>query len=107
VAVLSGNRFALDTRIAIVAFAFILATVSIPMTGAWVVADSHCAITMDICHPAQSIDSAHGPLFAPAPQLFSMIFPSPDAVLAIDDAYLAMAGRIGEAPDLPPPKTHR
>jgi hypothetical protein len=105
VAVLSGNRLALDTRIAAVAVVFVLATVSTPMLCGWVVADSHCAITMDICHPAQSIDVGHAILFAPTPQLFSLHDVSRDAVLAIDDAYHAMVGRLGEAPDLPPPKT--
>jgi hypothetical protein len=105
VAVLSGNRFPLDTRIAAVALAFVLATVSIPMMSGWVVADSHCAITMDICHPAQSLDISHAPLFASAPPLFLMTDASCAAILAIDDVYRAMAGRLGEAPDLPPPKT--
>ena len=104
-AVLSAKRCALDTRVAIVALAFVLAAVSMPMMSGWVVADSHCAITMDICHPAQSIEVSHAPLFAPAPQLFSMTDNSRDAVLAIDDAYRATAGRLGDAPDLPPPKT--
>jgi hypothetical protein len=59
---------------------------------------------MDICHPAQSIDLSHAPLFAPAPQLFSLSDVAREAVLAIDDAYRARAGRLGETPDLPPPK---
>jgi hypothetical protein len=105
VAVLSGNRFALDTRIATIALALILATVSMPMVCGWVVGDAHCAISMDICHPAQSIDVSHAPLFAPMPHLHFVSEASRDAVLAIDDAYLAMAGRLGEAPDPPPPKS--
>jgi hypothetical protein len=105
VAVLSASRFTLDTRTAALALAFVLATVSMPMMSGWVVADSHCAITMDICHSAQSIYVSHAPLFAPAPQVFSLSDASRAAVLAIDDAYRACAGRLGEAPDLPPPKT--
>jgi hypothetical protein len=104
VAILSGNRLGLDTRLATVALALVLAAVSMPMCG-WVVADSHCAIAMDICHPAQSIDIGHASLFAPAPQLLSITEASRDTVLAIDDAYCATADRLGEAPDLPPPKT--
>jgi hypothetical protein len=74
------------------------------MSG-WVIADSHCTITMDICHPAQSIQVSHAPLFAPAPPVFSLSDASRDAVLAIDDAYRARTGRLGEAPNLPPPRT--
>jgi hypothetical protein len=105
VAVLSGNRFALDTRIATIALALVLAVVSMPTVCGWVVGDAHCAISMDICHPAQSIDVSHAPLFAPVPHLYLVSEASRDAVLAIDDAYRAMAGRLGEAPDPPPPKT--
>jgi len=103
---LRSRRFALDTRVAAVALALILAMVSAPMICGWVVADSHCTITMDICHAAQSVDVSQAPLMAPAPRLFSMRDGSRDAVLAIDDCYQAMAGRLGEAPDPPPPKTH-
>ena len=102
---MSGNHTAPESRIAAVALVLVLATVSMPMRCGWVVADPHCAITMDICHPAQSVDVSHAALFAPAPQIFSLRDGARDAVLAIDDAYRAMAGRLGEAPDLPPPKT--
>jgi hypothetical protein len=103
--VLSGSRIALDTRIAAVAMAIIFGMVTVPMVSGWVVADTHCTITMDICHPAQSIDVSHASLFAPAPQLFTITEASRAIVVALDDAYRAMAGRLGEAPDLPPPKT--
>jgi hypothetical protein len=102
---LNRSRFAIDTRIAAMALAMILATVSMPMMTGWAIADSHSALTMDICHPAQWIDVSHAPPFAPAPHLFSMNDVAHDAVHAIDDAYLAMAGRLGEAPDPPPPET--
>jgi hypothetical protein len=68
------------------------------------IVDSHCAITLDICHPAQSIDVSSAPMFAPAPRLFSMGACSSEAILVIDDAYRTMAGRLGEAPDSPPPE---
>ena len=103
-AVLSGYRFALDTRIATVALAFVIAMVGMPLVSGWVIADSHCAITMDICHPAQSADVGNAPLLAPVPQLFSRA-DIPRTVLAIGDMYRAIAGRLGEAPDLPPPET--
>jgi len=105
VAVLIASRFALDTRIATVALALILAIVSFPLMCGWVVADSHRAITMDICHAAQAVDVSSAPLFAPAPRLFAMNEASREAVFAIRDSYYTMAGRLGEAPDLPPPKT--
>jgi hypothetical protein len=104
VAVLSARHFALDTRIATVALALILATVTLPIVTGWVVTDSHCAFTMDICHPAQAVDISHAPLLAPAPQLFSKDLTAPDAVLAIYDGYRSMTSRLSEAPASPPPK---
>jgi hypothetical protein len=104
-AVLGANRGAIDTRVAIVALAFLLASVSMPVISGWVVADSHCAITMDICHPVQASDVSHAPLFAPAPQVVSMSEVSREAIIAIDDGYRVIAGRFGDAPDPPPPKT--
>jgi hypothetical protein len=82
----------------------VLASVSTPMVCGWMIVDSHCAITMDICHPAQSLDVSSAPLFAPAPRLFSMNAVSCEAIRAIDDGYRTMAGRLGEAPDSPPPE---
>ena len=102
---MSRSHFALDTRIATVALAMVLAVVSTPIVCGLVVTDSHAAITTDICHPAQSIDVGSAPLFVPAPQLFSFNGVSRDATHAIHDFYDMMAGRLGEAPDLPPPKT--
>jgi hypothetical protein len=79
--------------------------VSMPVMSGWVIADAHCAVTMDICHPAQSADVGHAPLFAPAPQVFLIRDASREAVLAIDDGYRVSSSRLGEAPDSPPPKT--
>jgi len=104
VALLSRRRFALDTRIATVALAFVVAMVGMPMMSGWVIADSHCAITMDICHPAQTADVGHLPILAPTPQVLSMADLPRDEFLAIDDGYRAGAGRLCDAPDLPPPK---
>ena len=102
---MSASRYALDTRIATIALALVLAMVGMPLVGGSMVVDSHCAITMDICHPTQSADLNSAALFAPAPRLFSMNNRWRDAVLAIDDPYESLAGRLGEAPALPPPKT--
>ncbi len=104
-AVLKTARFALDTRIATVALALVLAMVSMPMVCGSLVVDAHCAVTMDICHPAQSADVSNAALFAPAPRLFSMNDGWGDAGRAIADAYDSLAGRLGEAPALPPPET--
>jgi hypothetical protein len=105
VAVLSPARFALDTRIATLALALVLAMVSMPMVCGSIAVDSQCAITTDICHPAQAADAGTAVLFAPAPRLFSMPGASRDAVLAIADSYDSLAGRLGEAPAPPPPET--
>lgn len=102
--VLSASRFALDTRIATVVLALVLAMVGMPIVGGSMVVDSHCAITMDICHSAQSADLNTAALFASAPRLFSMIDGWHDAVLAVDNPYESLAGGLGEAPALPPPK---
>ena len=101
---MTGRRCALDTRIATIALALVLAAISLPTVSGWVVADSRCAITMDICHAAQAADVSHAPLLATAPQLFSMSYPSGDALRAIGDGYRANTGRLSEAPDPPPPK---
>jgi len=102
---LSGHRFAIDTRVASVALALVLAVVSMPILSGWIITDEHCSITMDICHSAQSADVGHAPLFAFAPRLLSLSEAPRNAVLAIDDDYRAMIGRLLEAPDLPPPKS--
>jgi hypothetical protein len=102
-AVLSSKRFALDTRIATVALAFAVAIVTMPMMCGLVITDAHCTITADICHPAQSVDAAPV-LLAPTPKLFSLPDILHDAALAHVGAYHSMVSRLGQAPDLPPPK---
>jgi hypothetical protein len=104
-AVLSARRFALDTRIVTVTLALVLAVVSMPMACGWVVADTRSAIAMDICHPTQSLDVSSAPLLVPAPRLDSINYVFDGAVLKIDEAYRGIAGRLGEAPDSPPPET--
>ena len=103
-AVLSARHFALDTRIATVVLALIIATVTLPMVNGWVATDSHCSFTTDICHPAQAVDISHAPLLAPAPRLYLEHSIAPDAILAIHDRYRSMTNRLGEAPASPPPK---
>lgn len=103
-AVLSARNFALDTRIAAAALALIVAMVTLPVVTGWVVTDAHCCFTMDFCHQAQVVDVSHAPLLAPGPQKFSRNSNAPDAMLATDDGYQSMTGRLGEAPASPPPK---
>ncbi len=104
-AVLRASRFAPYTRIATIALAVVLAIVSMPIVCGWVVADAHSAITMEICHPTQSLDVSAAPLLVPSPRLDSIKYAFDGAVLKIDDAYRGIAGRLGEASDPPPPET--
>jgi hypothetical protein len=96
--------FRLDARIATAALALVLAIVSLPILSGWAACDVQCAITLDICHPTQSIDASHALLFASPPQLFTLIGSSHTPILAIDADNLAMTGRAGDAPEPPPPK---
>jgi len=80
---LNSSRVALDTRVAAAALALILAIVSMPTLTVWVVEETHCCISMDICHPAQAVDVVHGPLLAPAPARFAKLSTVRDAMLAI------------------------
>jgi hypothetical protein len=101
VVVLSHNRFALDLNNVGAALALVIAIVSMPMMCGWVIADSRCTLTMDICHPARSLDIGHAPLMAPAPLVLAT---TSDAVVSSVDGYRAMVGRLGDGPVLPPPK---
>lgn len=101
---MNRSSIAPETRIAAVALALILVVVSMPTLTAWVVEETHCCITMDICHPAQGVDVVHGPLLALAPTPFSKLSTARDAMLAIDDGYHRFYDRLCEAPDSPPPE---
>lgn len=100
-----GRRFALDARLTAFALALMIAIVGMPILNGWVVADSHCGITMDICHPAQATDIGHAPLLAPKAQPCAMNQAPREVFLAINDAYRESASRLCDTPDLPPPKT--
>lgn len=103
---MTRRSIALETRIAITALALVIAAVSLPLVGGWVLSDSHCCITTDICHPAQAADAVHGPLLAPVPAPYSEASMARDALLAIHDGYHRLNGRLREAPEIPPPKAH-
>jgi len=101
---LTKRSIALETRIATAALALVIAAVSLPLVSGWILSDSHCCITTDICHPAQAVDAVHGPLLAPAPEAFSKASMARDAMLVIDHGYKALNDRPSESPDSPPPK---
>jgi hypothetical protein len=96
--------FRLDTRIATAALALVLAIVSLPILSGWVACDAQCAISLDICHPAQSVDASHAPLFGSPPQIFTLIGCSQAAIFATDAGNLAITDRHGDAPEPPPPE---
>ena len=100
-----NNRFALDTRIAAVLVALIVAVVSTPIVvGAIVKPQSHCCLTSDICHPVQVIDVSHAPLVASPPNISAMNEIPRDSALAASVLYRGMSDRLGDAPESPPPK---
>ena len=96
-------RFALDTRIATVALAFVLAMAALPTMSGWAIVDAHCAITMDICHTVPSTDVSHAGLLGLAPQLPAATYPR-DSIRLNSDGCLSPISRDAERPDLPPPK---
>jgi hypothetical protein len=98
------SAFCLDSRIAAAGLALVLALASMPIFGGWVACDGPCAITMDICLSAQSIDVSHAPPFVSPPQFFTRAgFPAA-AFLAIQNDYREMSGREADAPEPPPPE---
>jgi hypothetical protein len=103
-AFLTRVRRASDTRLAAVALALVLAIVSMPMLSGIVMADCHCAITMDICHPIQPIDATPASLFAPPPQISSIVDAPRNTHQTIAHFHVASADRPAEEPDPPPPK---
>ena len=104
-AVLSASRFAPDSRIAAAALAVIIAVVSLPLMGGWTVADARCALSMDICHPAQALDNAHAVLVVAAPIVIAARLSSPEQGWSIRCDYHVAVGRLCDAPEPPPPET--
>jgi hypothetical protein len=106
-ALLSRPRFALDTRIATVMLASIIAVVSMPMLCGVVVARAHSAIAIeiDICHQLQATDATPAMLFAPPPAVFQMAAALPAASGLMIDREGARLNRLGDAPDPPPPES--
>jgi hypothetical protein len=85
------------------AMAFVMMIASLPSIGVIIIADrSGPSISMDICHPLQSLDSAPAALIARpaspkiATQTLSLeTFPQFGSILK---------GKLAETPDPPPPK---
>jgi hypothetical protein len=104
VAVLNRSRCASDTRLAAIAMAFIVAIVGMPALYGIVMADSHCAITTDICHPLQSVDVTPASMFAPPPQVFGAAEAPHHSRRAVNLARGSSVSRLAEGPDTPPPE---
>ena len=103
-AVLNRNRFPSDTRLAALAIAFVVTIVSMPALSGIVMADSHCTITTDICHPLQSVDVSPASMFAPPPQVFRTAEVFHHSRLAINFANGSSLSRLADGPDTPPPE---
>jgi hypothetical protein len=102
---LNRSRFASDTRLAALAMAFVVAIVAMPTLYGILMADSHCTITTDICHPLQSVDLSPASLFAPPPQVFRAAEAVQPSRIAIKLANGSSLSRLAEGPDTPPPET--
>lgn len=84
--------------------ALVLAVVSMPMLSGLVIADLHCVITTDICHPLQPIDASPASLFAPPSQMPRVAELPRDTRQTIKTFQIVKIDRLGETPDPPPPK---
>lgn len=86
------------------AMAFVMMLASLPAIGVIVVSDrSGPAISMDICHPLQSLGTSTGAvaIARPAqPQIVAKIVSQEPAFQLVSIAHT----RLAEAPDPPPPK---
>lgn len=86
------------------AMAIIVAIAGVPILYGVVAGDTRCAITLDICHPVQSVSSSAAPLLAPPPAPM----PITNAPLQLRERLVAFArahaSRPADAPDPPPPK---
>lgn len=86
------------------AMVFVMMIAGLPSIGVIVVADrSGPAISMDICHPLQSIGTSPGavPLARPAmPEFGAKILPNE----TLAQTVAVIKDRFAETPDPPPPK---
>jgi hypothetical protein len=87
------------------AMAIIVAIAGVPILYGVVAGDTRCAITLDICHPVQSVSSSAAPLLAPPPApvpITSARFQLRERLAAFAPTH---ASRPADAPDPPPPKS--
>lgn len=84
--------------------AAMIAIAAVPIVYAAAGGGGRCSITLDICHPAQSISSSPAPMLAPPPAGPRDFGVSPLDRESPDVFALAHADRIADAPDPPPPK---
>jgi hypothetical protein len=94
----------ITTRQLAAAMALVIAIASLPTIGVIVIADrSGPSLTLDVCHPLQSLDTSCSPILIarPAP-------PTIDAKIVSLDTFAEFAplpkDNLAETPDPPPPK---
>jgi hypothetical protein len=84
--------------------AMLIAVAAVPVFYGVIATDGRCALTLDICHPAQSVSSSPAPVIAPPPIAApgaGARFPLSESLDAFE---FAIASRPADAPDPPPPK---
>ncbi len=87
------------------AMAFVMMMASLPSIGLIIVADpSGPSISMDVCHPLQSLETTSGTVLVarPAPRELDAEIVSQDEV---PQFVLILKSKFSEAPDPPPPKS--
>jgi hypothetical protein len=93
-----------STRQLAAAIALVMLMASLPSIGVIVIADrSGPSISMDICHPLQSLDSSPGTVLIarPAQPEIGAKIPSHEA---LGQFVPVLKSKLTEAPDPPPPK---
>jgi len=86
------------------AMAFVMMIASLPSLGVIVIADSSGpSISMDICHPLQSLDTSTGAVLIarPAQHQIGTKIPSHETIAQF---VPVLKSKFAEAPDPPPPK---
>ena len=73
------------------------------MSGITIAADSPPALTLDICHPLQTLTVSALPLFLPSPHDFVSETHLIVHALSEVDPH-SFLSRLADAPDSPPPK---
>lgn len=101
---IANRRSARERRAVSIALAMIVGVMSMPVVYGIVFLDARCAITLDICHPLQSVDSSAPTLLAPPTPGVRIAGAHPQWRESVDLAASEPLSRLAEAPDPPPPK---